>query len=374
MKHKTLYFLLVFSMLIAQNIEAQNNPRNLELNWKTDTSQHTVPLTEFTALMLRDGIPPIDTPIFWNADEAKQHLFLHEPVISVAIDGDARAYPLSILMFHEIVNDLVGNSFICVTYCPLCNAAIVFNREIIVDDKKTRLDFGVSGMLRNSDMVMWDRQTESWWQQFTGTAMVGKFAGTELEFLSSQVLSFEEFLENYPSGRILSTDTGHEMKYGTNPYITYDNIDTKQPRLFKGEVDERLPAMERINNIEINDKHKIYPLTIVQEKQVINDTFEGENVVLFYTDKTVSVLDQNDISQSKKVGSVTVFYPKVGKKTLSFTKEGDVFIDNKTQSKWNITGKCIEGKYKGAQLKPMVHGNHFAFAWFAFNTDCEVFE
>lgn len=370
----TFRFLLFFFILSSPILSiAQNNPRNLILNWKTDTSKHNVSLNELTALMLRDGIPPIDTPIFWGKDKAIENLFLHEPVITVVIGDETRAYPLSILMFHEVVNDQIGNNYFTVTYCPLCNAAIVFNRTLVINGKPTVLDFGVSGMLRNSDMVMWDRQTESWWQQFTGEAIVGKLTGTELPIINSQLLSLEEFLENYPTGKILSTETGHEMKYGQNPYTSYDNLDNTQPRLFKGKVDERLPAMERIININVNNKQKIYPLTIIQNAQVINDVFENKNLVLFYSDKTVSVLDQNNIAQSKKVGSVTVFSPIIKKQKLEFAKEGNYFVDKKTNSKWNITGKCIEGKYKNQQLIPVIHGNHFAFAWFAFNPDCEIY-
>ncbi|MFZ1561692.1 MAG: DUF3179 domain-containing protein [Saprospiraceae bacterium] len=363
--------LFLFSAFFANS---QNNPRNIVLDWKTDTLQQLVPLSEFTALLIRDGIPPIDTPIYWTKEVALKNLFLHEPVISFIVHGQARAYPLSILMFHEIVNDRIDDTYFTVTYCPLCNAAIVFDRKLKYNGKDYLLDFGVSGMLRNSDLVMWDRQTESWWQQFTGTGLVGAMAGAELDFLSSQLISLQEFTDSYPDGLILSTETGHDNKYGQNPYTTYDNPENKQPRLFKGEVDTRLPAMERVIDIQVEGKRKIYPLTTIQKDEVINDRFEGKDIALFYASKTVSVLDKKEIAASKAVGSVTVFSPIIDNKLLTFIKKEDHFYDQQTQSKWTITGICVEGKHKGIQLTPIVYGNHFAFAWFAFHPDSEIYK
>ncbi|MDF1546740.1 MAG: DUF3179 domain-containing protein, partial [Bacteroidales bacterium] len=342
--------------------------------WKTDTARHIVALNEFTALMQPDGIPPIDTPRFWNKEKAMQSYFEHEPVIAIAINGEAKAYPLSVLMYHEIVNDTLGGLPISATYCPLCNAAIVFDRRLEFEGANYLLDFGVSGMLRNSDLVMWDRQTESWWQQFTGEALVGKLSGAQLAFLNSMLLSLNDFFENYPQGLVLSTETGHSNKYGTNPYTSYDNPDNKQPRLFKGEVDPRLPAMERIIDVKVKGKYKIYPMSVISQKQVINDVFENEPIVLFFASKTVSVLDEKDISKSKQTGSVTVFSPLIDGKLLSFKKTQNGFIDNETKSVWSIAGKCTQGQHKGKELRPKTHGNHFAFSWFAFHPVCEIYK
>ncbi|MBW8052053.1 MAG: DUF3179 domain-containing protein, partial [Cytophagales bacterium] len=135
------------------------NKEKINQEWKTDITNKSVPLNEFIALLKRDGIPPIDNPKFWNKEEGDKVFFKHEPVIAVAINGKAKAYPLSILTWHEIVNDRIAGVDISATYCPLCNAAIVFDRKLNFKGKEYLLDFGVSGMLRKSDMVMWDRQT-----------------------------------------------------------------------------------------------------------------------------------------------------------------------------------------------------------------------
>jgi hypothetical protein len=372
---KQFFFITLSILIFLPNTatKAQQNPRGLELVWQTEKSKHLVPLDEFTALMQRDGILFIDHPKFWDKEKALKELFVHEPVIAVEIDGIAKAYPLSILMFHEIVNDEIDGHFFSATYCPLCNAALVFDRRLSYGDTTYLLDFGVSGMLRMSDLVMWDRQTETWWQQFTGEALVGQLSGAELKRIPSLTISLEEFLQAYPTGQVLSNETGHFRVYGTNPYAAYDDVDNT-PRFFKGTIDDRLPAMERVIDIHVGGKYKVYPLSIIQEKQVINDHFQGEDVVLFYTSKTVSVLDESIIADSRKIGSVTVFSPVIEGQTLRFHKEAEHFIDELSHSVWNIAGQCIEGPYKGKQLNPKAHGNHFAFAWFAFRPESEVFE
>lgn len=361
-------FLLGFTMVVAQN-----NPKDLPFNWTTDTANRIVSLDEFTALLMPDGIPPIDEPKFWDREKAENYYFAHEPVVALEIKGTTKAYPLSVLMYHEIVNDDVGGKAVSVTYCPLCNTAVVYDRRLEFEGESYLLDFGVSGMLRNSDLVMWDRQTESWWQQLTGEALVGDLAGAELSLVSSMLISLEEYFDAYPGGLVLSTETGHFSEYGTNPYTGYDALTNVQPRLFKGEVDPRLPAMERVIDIKVDDDYKIYPLSAFEKTDVINDTFKNTPVVLFHTSKTVSVVDEKNISESKIVGSVTVFSPVINGATLHFEEADNGFRDRQTGSNWSITGKCIAGKYEGMKLTLIPHGNHFAFAWLAFHPDSEFF-
>jgi hypothetical protein len=136
-----------------------------DANWRTDFSRHTVPLDEIrSGGPPRDGIPPIDHPQFVDFASANAWLHDREPVVAVHRHKVAKAYPLQILIWHEIVNDTIGHAPITVTFCPLCNSAIAFPRQL---DGQV-LDFGTTGRLRHSDLVMWDRQTESWWQQLTG--------------------------------------------------------------------------------------------------------------------------------------------------------------------------------------------------------------
>ena len=187
--------------------------------WKTDFSLHSVPYSGIlSGGPPRDGIPPLDDPKFTTFGDADGWLDGEEPVIAIEIDGDARAYPLQILIWHEIVNDVVGGVPVSVTFCPLCNSAIVFDRRL----NGVVYDFGTSGNLRNSDLIMWDRQTESWWQQFTGQAIVGELTGRTLTFLPASIISWGDFKAANPEGEVLSRDTGFRRTYGLNPYAGYD--------------------------------------------------------------------------------------------------------------------------------------------------------
>ena len=180
------------------------------------------------------------------------------------INGDARAYPLQILTWHEIVNDEVGGVAVTVTFCPLCNSAIVFNRQL----NDTIYDFGTSGLLRNSDLVMWDRQTESLWQQFTGEAIVGELTGMQLEFLPSAIISYADFRAAYARrARFSPARLAIAASYGTNPYAGYDTIGSN-PFLFTGDLDGRLPAMARVVTIHFAEEalSLAYPLDLLAEQ------------------------------------------------------------------------------------------------------------
>ena len=373
--HFTLRPAFVFMLLAATvfSVSAQINKRNVTQSWETDTSNVTVSLEELWILLARDKIPPIDEPEYFNEIEATGVFFENEPVVSVVVDSIAKAYPLSILTYHEIVNDRSGDTYYCVSYCPLCNSSVVFNRRLEYDGEEYLLDFGTSGMLRKSNLVMWDRQTETWWQQITGTGMAGKLAGVELEMLSCQIISVKDFFTSYPGGLMLSTNTGHTRKYGSNPFEDYDDPGNTKPRLFDEEPDKRLPAMERVVHIFGNRTPKIYPLSLLREKQVINDSHEGLDVVIFYKDGSVSILDNKQISESKTIGSVTVYDPVLDGQKLTFNAVKNGFKDMETGSIWNLTGQCIEGTNRGKQLKPVVYGNHFAFAWLAFYPETFIY-
>lgn len=360
---------LVF--LSIQMLGQIQNPRDVEYDWNTDTTKFTIDLSELILVAPKGLFPIIDYPNFVGKEEGLSGFFEYEPVISVEINDNAKAYPLNMLTFHEMANDTLSGVPILPTYCPLCNSGIVYDRRLKIKGDEYLLEFEVSGFLRNSDMVMFDRQTETWWQQLMGEAIVGELAGAELKIVPSLIISVKEFFERYPEGMILSKETGHDKameQYGSNPYNHYDSI-SKNPysRFFDEQnVDSRLPAMERIVDIQDEGKYKVYPFTAVAKEGVINDQFESKHVVLFYNAGTVSNMDERDITQSKDVGSVTVFKPIVDEELLIFSKANGYFIDQLSNSKWDITGKCFEGKFKGKQMMIEPHSNHFAFAWLAF--------
>jgi len=351
------------------------DPKLINQQWKTDTSNRIVDLNEIIAVIHKDDIQAIHHPKFISNSVADSMFLNNEPVITVRINQKTKAYPLSILLHHEIVNDELAGQKICVTYCPLCNAAIVFYRDVEFKGKTYSLNFGVSGMLRNSDLVMYDMQTETWWQQFTGEGITGKLAGAELKMLSSLLISYEEFVNAYPDGLILSTETGFDKPYGTNPFENYDDFSNTKPRMFFGKIDNRFAATERVINIFGINRDKVYPLSVIKEKKVINDVYEGNPVVVFYKKGALSVVDKRNISESKDVGSVAVFTPVIEDKKLIFSySEDGVFQDEETGSLWNLAGNCISGKLAGKTLEPILHGNHFAFAWFEFYPATDIYE
>jgi hypothetical protein len=378
MKIKIFSCLLIFFSITLISAQMQN-PKNIPFDWKTDISKHSVPLSEIQIVLPKGSFPTLDFPNFVGKQEGLNMFFSKEPVIAIEIDGIAKAYSLNILTMHEISNDLLNDVPILVTYCPLCNSGIVYLRKIEYNGKENLMEFEPSGMLRNSDMVMLDRNTETLWQQLMGVAIVGELDKKELDILPSLIISVEEFFNRYPQGEILSKKTGfsdNEDHYGTNPYKNYDDENAKPyERFFNSDkIDKRLPPMERIVDIEDNGKYKIYTFKDIEKAGVLNDSFKTKDVVLFHQSGTISILDESDISTSKDIGTIAVFNRKLDGKKLSFEKINGVFKDLQTKSSWDITGICYEGKLKGKQLKIEPHSNHFAFAWLAFYPDSEIFK
>jgi len=367
------FSLPILLLSICLNLQSQNNPRDLQINWKTNTNKRIIELNELTTLLQPDQIPPIYEPEYQDIENALRLLSPYEPLISLEIDGDAKGYPLSILMFHEIVNDRVGGQAVSVTYCPLCNAAIVFDRKITHNNEELILDFGVSGMLRKSDLVMWDHQTESWWQQLTGQAIVGELTSHQLKVVPSLVISVEQFSATYPNGKILKHPEIKNPRYGSNPYVNYDDLDNKNPFLFNEETDSRLAPMERVVDVSIDGQKKLYPYSVLRQKKVIHDKFMGEEFVVFFHEKTLSVLGDATIAKNHMVGAAGVFQPQLKGETLSFSYKDGKIYDDQTNSIWNIAGYCMEGHYAGSSLRVVPHANHFAFAVLAFYPESIIY-
>ena len=313
-----------------------------------------------------DGIPPIDEPRFVAAAEVA-FLADNEPVIALKIVGDARAYPVQILTWHEIVNDTVGGEPVAVTYCPLCNSALTYDRR--VDDRV--LDFGTSGLLWNSALVMYDRQTESLWSHFTGTAVVGELTGTELETFPSATVPWALWRDEHPDGLVLSQDTGFNRSYGRNPYPGYDDVDSR-PFLFEGEVDGRYTAMTRLVGVEIDGEALGVPLQTLRNDRVVAAAVGDTDVVVFWQPGTASALDTADIASGDDVGATGVFVPVVDGQELTFAATDAGFVDDQTGSTWNLLGSAIAGPLAGEQLEAIAHVDTFWFAWGAFRPDSAV--
>ncbi|TVR95315.1 MAG: DUF3179 domain-containing protein [Rhodospirillales bacterium] len=284
--------LVLAGILLAAGL-AQAQPQAWVREWPdTDFSKSSVDFAEIlSGGPPKDGIPSIDNPRFRPAAEVDD-LDAQEPVIGLMIAGDARAYPLRILTWHEIVNDVVGGVPVAVTYCPLCNAAIVFEREV----EGRVLEFGTTGKLRHSDLVMYDRETESWWQQFTGEAIVGALTGTSLTMVPARLESWERFKARAPEGQVLVPRSERFRDYGVNPYVGYDTA--RAPFLYRGPLPEGIEPMIRVVVVD----GEAWSLPLLRER----GTIQQGDLTLSWVPGQRSALDTRIIAEGRDVGNVVV--------------------------------------------------------------------
>ncbi|MBI3706527.1 MAG: DUF3179 domain-containing protein [Proteobacteria bacterium] len=259
---------------------------------RTDFTRHSVDYSEIVSGgPPKDGIPAIDDPRFAAAMKV-EGLAPQEPVISIQMRGEARAYPLRILIWHEIVNDTVGDTPIAVTWCPLCNSAVAFDRRA----GGKILSFGTTGKLRHSDLVMYDRQSESWWQQFTGECIVGEQLGAKLTMIPLRVESVERFQTRFPQGRIMVPPAFGRRNYGTNPYAGYDR--SARPFLYRGSYDGPLPPLARVVVVD----GAAWALDLLMKRRRI----EAGDLVLTWEPGQASPLDAQIIEAGREIGNVVV--------------------------------------------------------------------
>ncbi len=343
---------------------------------KTDFSKHSVSMSEIiSGGPGKDGIPAIDDPKFLPATDEIDWLDVTEPVIALIVKDDAgrehaRAYPIQILMWHEIVNDELAGIPVSVTFCPLCNASIVFDRRL----NGTVYDFGTTGRLRKSDMVMYDRQTESWWQQFLGQAIVGELTGAELNVIPSRILSWGDFKTAWPDGKVLSKDTGYLRRYGINPYQGYDDIN-QNPFLLGESPDPRLKPMDRVAVLKLNNGYRAYPYSVLESKGIVHDVIDDQPIVFFTRKNTRSPLDKRLINASRLMISAQAFSPVIHGQSIQFyLNKDDEITDRQTASVWSLAGKAVSGKLTGQSLDAIATDTHFAFAWLVFRPDTEIYK
>ncbi len=343
--------------------------------WGTDWTRQTVPLSDFAAglrgLDPRDGIPPVDVPKFETVASGIDWLGPNDPGALVVFAGEARFYPLGILTRHEIINDRIGDIPIAITYCPLCNTAVTFDRRVSGEV----LRFGVSGLLRNSDLVMWDDLTDSLWQQITGEAVVGRYAGTDLEVVPTSIVSFGDFELAHPDGLSLSRETGFAISnYGLNPYDGYSTGGGPIASFINGPIDNRLPALERV--VAVGRQSPVaYPFSVLEAQPAINDEVDQRPIVIFFGGTTADALDGSSISDSEEIGSGIAYERQINNQVLTFrANDDDTFADAETGSTWTLLGQAIDGPLEGEQLAIAPHRNEFWFAFAAFFPEAKLYE
>ena len=278
---------------------AQANPAQWRSEWP-ETNFEKSSLDDWSEVISggppKDGIPAIDDPDFLRVG-SERRIGDREPVITVEIDGEVpRAYPIRYLTWHEIVNDRIGGVPVAVTFCPLCNSGMTFDRRV----GGRVLSFGVSGKLRHSDMIMYDRETQSWWQQAIGTAIVGDLTGTELRSLPSWMESWETFRSRNPDGLVMA-EPAYDRAYGRNPYAGYDSAE--RPFLYRGEDPPHgIPPLMRV--VRVGDR--AWPLTRIRDEGGVQEA----GVRISWEAGQASALDHGTIAKGREVGNVRVRDPQ----------------------------------------------------------------
>jgi hypothetical protein len=312
-----------------------------------------------------DGIAPIDDPKYIKPEDVR-FLVPQDAVLVVDINGDARAFPTHIMIWHEIVNTEIGGVPVTVSYCPLCNSAVAFERT---HADGTVMDFGTSGLLFQSSLVMFDRQTASLWTHFDGLAVHGALTGNQLELIPVSTVSFDDFARAHPDGLVLSRDTGFQRQYGSNPYLGYDT-GGGDGLSHPVEYDARAAGLARVIAFRGDESIAIFQEFLAEER-VVAIEFDGREVVAWLEPGTATPLQAGTVAFGRDVGATGVFLPVVDGQALTFAvaEEGDGFVDEQTSSRWNVLGRAVSGPLEGSRLEPVEHLDTFWFAIAAFRPD-----
>ncbi|MFQ5553944.1 MAG: DUF3179 domain-containing protein [Acidimicrobiia bacterium] len=291
---------------------------------------------------LLDAIPPIDSPVYEAASAGDEWLDDEDLVLGYVAGGTAYAYAFRILNFHEIVNDVLDDVPVLISYCPLCRSAIVYDRRI--EDRV--LTFGNTSALYETDLVMVDRETSSYWWQVAGSSIVGTLTGTTLDALPSSVSTWADWRTLHPETLVLSRDTGFNRNYDRDPFRGYEAIidEGRFPFPVGDDArDPRLAASELVVGVDVGGTARAYPVGLLEGPT--NDRIGDVDLVIFPTE-----------------GGASVFSAVVEGVALEFRQAGGVIEDVGTGSVWDATGVTIAGELAGTRLDPI--GSRTTF-WFA---------
>ncbi len=275
---------------------------------------------------------------------------------------------------HPKFLDTVGGVPLTVTYCPLCNTGIAFRRPTAGG---RLLDFGTSGKVYNSNLLMYDRETKSLWAQALGEAVVGPLSGMKLELVPAQMVAWGDWLLANPHGKVLSRDTGAGRPYGRNPYTGYDAPGSR-PFLFTGTLDPRLPATARVVGVQVGPDIEALPYDSLSSQRVggwavVQTVVGGRNMAVFWKAGTLSALDSSIIADSRDVGSTGVFDRELSGRLLSFHAAPLGIVDDQTGSRWDIFGRAVAGPLAGQSLDRVISIESFWFDWAAFHPDTKIY-
>ena len=306
----------------------------------------------------KDGIPPIDRPKYVSAADAEKFLKANDIVFGLDYQGMGKAYPQKILVWHEIVNDEVKGEKIAVTYCPLTGSAVAFRGR---SRDGAMFTFGTSGKLVNSNLLMYDRETDSHWPQILGAAIDGKSTGAVLEEIPLVWTQWSRWQRRYPQTVVLSSETGYFRSYGTDPYGSYEKsgtyYDSGAPLFPVMAKNDRFTPKDVVIGIKANGRQMAIPKQALRKKSVVNTTLSGLPLVGVY---------------DPELDNVQIFVRQVNGKSTNFSLENGRVVDELTQSQWTPAGRAVEGMARGTQLKQQPSFDVMWFAWYAFFPETEV--
>ncbi len=322
------------------------------------------------------AIQAVDEPQFVGAEEAAGFMRPGERVVGLRINGDARAYPITILSVHEIVNDVVGGEPVAITWCPLCFTALVYSRRVQGEDET--LSFGVSGSLLYETLVMVDRGSGSLWSQLYGAAVDGPLTGARLSYFASVLTEWTAWAAEHPDSLVLSKELTcaqfhcdllleePALAYQTDIYEGYyanRDLGVINKDIPRGLDEEEIPAKERTLGVRAGGITKAYPFANLRRQGVINDTLDKLPVVIWF---------------DPDIETGAAFVRQVDQEPLTFQAvPGDpsLLVDAETSSLWQgSSGRAIDGPLKGAQLPAIVTTTAFEFGWYDYFPDSQTYK
>jgi len=350
------------AMIPTDNEETATPIENDGSGLETDSSISPQRLDDFSNNMIgggppQDGIPPIEEPNYVSILQARSFLDDNDVVFLVENSNPVKMIPQKILVWHEIVNERIDGEKVSITYCPLTGSVIGYKGKIGEIDTT----FGTSGKLLNSNLVMYDRSTESQWPQILGVAVTGSQRGKKLEKFPIIWTTWKKARDKYPNAIVLSTETGFQKSYDRDPYGSYQKngtyYDTGGPIFSIMSKDDRLPEKEIVIGIKIHNSELAVVKTKIAKDTVVNLSLKEEPIVAFFDD----TLD-----------TVRVYSRKIGDHELNFKlNNGMISTEDST---WNIFGESIEGKMKGTELKIINSFDVMWFAWAAYYPETVIYE
>lgn len=352
----SLIALLLVSSAVISNTDSQNNEdQNFEstnysadINTTADGVKYTVNPDELAqGCPGMDCIPSIDNPKYENGANA-DWMEPDDKIIGLEINGEAIAYPLRILSRHEIVNTEVGGEPVVVTYCPLCRSGVTYSRNVSGEI----LEFGVSGKLHNANLVMYDRQSETYWNQISGKAIVGEKVPQKLDLISSSITNWGKWKEGHPDTQVLSRDTGIYPvgTYASRSYQGYRN--SGGVGFGVDQVDDRLPSKELVYGITIGNNSKAYPSDMINSSNLIQDEIGNETVLVF---------------ERPDDGTVTALTYEGEEKEFTLSSKG---VEDTEGGRWTFEGEHLNGNINMSQNVPQ---GFYWFAWSKFNPDTQIY-